>query len=483
MKVCLLNDSFPPLIDGVANTVYNYADILSAETGNEVLVGTPKYPGVNYNVYPFSVVPYQSTGIFKFVFGYRAGNPLAMKSLEEMVQFSPDVIHTHCPVVSTMVARILRSETDAPVIFTYHTKFDQDIARGLRLEILQKGSFKFLVDNVSACDEVWVVSRGAGENLRSLGYEGAYRVVENGVDFPRGQKDDAFVQETVKGYDLPEGVPVYLFVGRIMKYKGLPMIISALAQLHAAGRDFRMVFIGDGKDLHALEEAAADSGIADKVIFTGAIRDREALRAWNTRADLFLFPSTYDTNGIVVREAAACGLASVLIRGSCAAEGITDGRNGFLIDETPEALCALLKSLGNDTETMRQAGEHAMNEIYISWEDSVKNAYSLYGEVIENKKAGRYERSTFSVTDRLAEMAAGIEQIDAKLRRMPGRAYDMAYAGLEKAQDRAHAGFEKAHDRAAAGISMAQDMAKSGLRFTGEQIRNGIKQLWEDDDL
>ena len=38
-------------------------------------------------------------------------------------------------------------------------------------------------------------------------------------------------------------------------------------------------------------------------------RDREILRAWNTRADLFLFPSTFDTNGLVVREAAACGLA------------------------------------------------------------------------------------------------------------------------------------------------------------------------------
>ncbi len=483
MRVCLLNDSFPPLIDGVANTVYNYADILSADAENEVLVGTPKYPDVDYDVYPFTVVPYQSTGIFKSVFGYRAGNPLATKSLAKMVQFRPDIIHSHCPVVSTMVARILRSETDVPVVFTYHTKFDQDIARGLRLEILQKGSFKFLVDNVSACDEVWVVSRGAGENLRSLGYEGTYRVVENGVDFPRGQKDEAFVRETVKGYYLPDGVPVYLFVGRMMNYKGLPLIIKALAQLQAAGQDFRMVFIGDGKDLPALKDAAADSGIAGKVIFTGAIRDREALRAWNTRADLFLFPSTYDTNGIVVREAAACGLASILIRDSCAAEGVTDGRNGFLIDETPEALCAQLLALGNDTDVMRQAGEHAMNEIYISWEDSVRNAHALYGEIIENKKAGRYERSSFTVTDRLAEMAAGIEQIDAKLRRMPGYAYDKAYAGLERAQDRAHAGFEKAHDKAVAGISMAQDMAKNGLRFTGEQIRNGIMQLWEDDDL
>lgn len=490
MKICLLNDSFPPLIDGVANTVYNYADVLSADPGNEILVGTPKYPGVDYDVYPYTVVPYQSIGISKYLFGYRTGNPFAMKDLGKMSQFFPDIIHTHCPVISTMVARILRSETGAPVIFTYHTKFDQDIARAIKSEKLQKGSYRFLVDNITACDEVWVVSQGAGENLRSLGYEGEYRVVENGVDFPKGRKDEAFVRETTGSYDLPADVPVYLFVGRIMNYKGLPLIIRALAQLDAAGRDFRMVFIGDGRDLDSLKESAEKAGLSGKVIFTGAIRDREALKAWNTRADLFLFPSTYDTNGIVVREAAACGLASVLIKGSCAAEGITDGRNGFLVDETPGSLVAKLMELGSNIPAMREAGDHAMNEIYISWEDSISRAYDLYGEILENKKAGLYERNRFSPTDRLAEIAGGLDQIDARIRDARDRAYGRVYSGFERVQDRAYAGLEKAsanigkaQDRAAAGISLAQNMAKTGIRFTGEQIRNGIRQLWEDDDL
>ena len=55
-----------------------------------------------------------------------------------------------------------------------------------------------------------------------------------------------------------------------------------------------------------------------------------------------------DTNGLVVREAAACGLASVLIKDSCAAEGITDGRNGFVIDENADAMASLLITIGND---------------------------------------------------------------------------------------------------------------------------------------
>ena len=83
----------------------------------------------------------------------------------------------------------------------------------------------------------------------------------------------------------------------------------------------------------------------DRCIFTGAIQDRNKIRAWYCRSDLFLFPSTFDTNGLVVREAAACDLPSVLIRGSSAAEGVKDGCSGFLIDENEQSMYALLDSL------------------------------------------------------------------------------------------------------------------------------------------
>ena len=56
MKVCLLNDSFAPVIDGVVNVVMNYADHLIRDHGAEVIVGTPQYPGADYSAYPYKVV-------------------------------------------------------------------------------------------------------------------------------------------------------------------------------------------------------------------------------------------------------------------------------------------------------------------------------------------------------------------------------------------------------------------------------------------
>ena len=214
------------------------------------------------------------------------------------------------------------------------------------------------------------------------------------------------VEKVTAGYDLPAGVPVLLFVGRMMTYKGLPLILDALKLLMDAGQDFRMVFIGKGPDKELMEDKARSLGLEKRCIFVGPVYDREALRAWNTRADLFLFPSTFDTNGLVVREAAACGLGCVLVRGSCAAEGIDDGRNGFLIEESAEAMAALLKEICPDLVRLHQVGQHAMREIYLSWQSAVDAAYDRYGAILDLKRSGKLPPKRKVPTDYLVALAS-----------------------------------------------------------------------------
>lgn len=423
MKVCLLNDSFPPIIDGVVNVMMNYADYLIRDHASQVIVGTPRYPDADYSGYPYHVVAYPSFDTTAVASGYRAGIPFDSKALSALSEFQPDIIHSHCPASATVVARLLREETGAPVVFTYHTKYDIDIARTVKSKLATHEGVRAMVGNIETCDDVWVVSRGAGESLKSLGFQGDYLVMNNGVDFARGRVADDAVARVTAGYDLPEGVPVYLFVGRLMTYKGLPLILDALKLLADRGREFRMVFVGKGPDRELLEETARRYGLLggdgpDKVIFTGAIYDRDALRAWNTRADLFLFPSTFDTNGLVVREAAACGLGSVLIRDSCAAEGITDGRNGFIIDETAEAMAALLDRVGSDLPLLHQVGQHAMDEIYLSWETCVATAYDRYQFVLEEKARGALPKRKKELTDYLVTWTAKSMGEQEKLRRL-----------------------------------------------------------------
>ena len=407
MKVCLLNDSFPPVIDGVANVVMNYAKILQEEELSEVLVGTPRYPEADYSNYPYQIVPYQSFNTTKIVKGYRAGNPLDMEEISDMAAFQPDIIHTHCPVASTVVARMLRARTAAPIVFTYHTKFDVDIAKAVKAKFIQK------------------------ETIRAL--------VNNGVDFAKGRVSEAEVARVTGDYDLPIDIPVFLFVGRIIKYKGIPLILEALSKLADAGQDFRMIFVGNGPDEEELKEQARRLGLLDsdtdrkgRCIFVGPVYDRDTLRAWNTRADLFLFPSTYDTNGIVVREAAACGLASVLIKGSCAAEGITHDRNGYLIQENAEAFYTLLTEVCKDMEHLHQVGQCAMDEIYISWKESVYQAHKRYGEILELKNSGKLITRKPLLAGKFIELSMNLMEGTETMFHLPHKVLSEVHENMEE---------------------------------------------------
>ena len=82
MKVCLLNESFPPVIDGVVNVMMNYADYMMRDYGAEIEVGTPEYPDGKYDDYPYQVVAYPSFDTAAQTNGYRAGNPLVKSRIE-----------------------------------------------------------------------------------------------------------------------------------------------------------------------------------------------------------------------------------------------------------------------------------------------------------------------------------------------------------------------------------------------------------------
>lgn len=438
MNICLANDSFPPLIDGVANTVVNYATVIQKKYGNAI-VATPKYPKVKDN-YPFQVVRYPSVNTNK-IFGYRMGYPFSGIAMSKIKNADIDLIHTHCPIISTLLAREVREITNAPIIFTYHTKFDIDIRKAIRGKYIQDTAIKYLVKNIEACDEVWVVSEGAGKNLKDLGFSGDYIVMENGVDMSVGQAPKEKIDEIKVENNIPNDIPVFLFVGRMKWYKGIKIILDALAAIKDEF-DFRMALVGDGDDREEMQDYANEVGVANKCIFTGAIHDREVLRIWYSAADLFLFPSTYDTNGIVVREAVACSLASVLVKGSCAAEGITDGENGILIDENPQSLAEALREICKNPEKTKILGNNAMRTLYISWEQSIDKAYERYCEVVN--KPNIKKPATF---DKGIEFVSDTYKAFSKVHDLRSKVNDEVQQGVERAKQAYKDEYKRVYDK------------------------------------
>lgn len=399
MNICLTNDSFPPNIDGVATTVLNYADVIQRKYGNATVI-VPHYPEANDN-FPYKVVRYPSIDTTKQV-GYRTGLPFSNAVLEATRGNDFDIIHSHCPAVSTLVGRLARISANAPLIMTYHTKFDVDIERTVKNKLAQELAIKVFVENISACDEVWTVSKGAGENLRKIGYTGDFRIMPNGVDFPNGRVKDELIDALAQKYEIDRKYPIFLFVGRMVWYKGAGISIDALSKIKKLGKRFTMIFVGNGDDFDEIKKYAKKMDVEKECLFVGAVNDREILRTFFCLADLFLFPSTFDTNGLVVREAAACGLASVLIKGSCAAEDITDGENGFLIEENADDMARMLCYVSENRELAFKVGENASNQIYLSWESAVDNAVKRYEKVAENFKKNPIKRDLKGIEELMA---------------------------------------------------------------------------------
>ncbi|MBQ1491819.1 MAG: glycosyltransferase, partial [Blautia sp.] len=193
---------------------------------------------------------------------------------------------------------------------------------------------------------------------------------------------------------------------------------------------------------------------------------------------LFLFPSTFDTNGLVVREAAACGLASVLIRDSCAAEGITDGRNGFIIEENAASMAALLAKVGRDLPYLHEVGSHAMEEIYLSWQSCVAKAYDRYQFILEEKKAGRLQKRKLP-TDILVEMTAKGMENSEKVHRYLDEEKMRRQLQEEKIRKLGEDLFSSFKDSAVGMMENMQDAQDSVEQLMGsvrEQVKETMKE-------
>lgn len=381
LKVGLMNDAFPPTLDGTCTTIYNYASIIQEKLGRSVVI-TPRVRGVVDN-YPFEVYRYDSFS-FSYRDEYRVGWPFRYALRERVAAKDLDILHFHTPLASAVFGRLVNRQRRIPMIATYHTKYDYDIRKRVPTAYLQQWALDFIVRNISRADEVWAVSEGAGENLKKIGYQGDYVVMPNGVDFPKGKADAEEIRRIDRLHSLPDGVPIYLYVGRMMWYKNIRVILDSLQRVKRDGHDFRLIMVGKGSDENAIDRHIAKLGLKDQVIRTGKIGDRELLRAYYSRADLFLFPSIFDTHGIVVREAAACGCPSLLVSGSSSACGITEGINGFTAGEDPEAFARKTVELTARPELLKTVGRTAMESLYLSWEEAVTMAYRRYEKLCAN---------------------------------------------------------------------------------------------------
>ncbi len=386
-NVGLFCDCFPPVMDGVSVCMYNYAYWIQKKAGS-VYVITPNVPGADYAKHEFKVLDYFSVPVPMrppYVTGIAELDPVFLKKISS-IRFR--IVHAHCPFASGQAARRIARWQGIPLVATFHSKYRDDFARVLPKPMVDS-IIKEIVAFYESADLVWVPQESVTEVLREYGYKGRIEVMDNGSDLVADYPEQYFAEARQALGIRPEEF-VMLFVGQHIWEKNPKLVIEALAQMSDV--PFRMFFVGNGYAADAMKQLVSEKGLDDKVTFVGTLTERAAITRYYAAADLFLFPSLYDNAPLVVREAAALHTPAVMAEGATASTILTDGENGFLTPNDPDAMAALLRRLVADPERVRRVGVQASKTIVRSWEDCVDEVIDRYNVLLRSRKLQPVDR-------------------------------------------------------------------------------------------
>ena len=300
LRVGLFTEVYHPVVNGVVTAVDTLRTFLT-ELGHEVTVFTPRHPEARYDAgvvrIPSLPLPTQSD--------YRLTVPVLRRSEIAHRVARLDVLHLHSPFVTGWMGLRYARRYGHPTVYTYHTQleayahyvpFEARATRYAASELTRRSA--------NAVAAVIVPTVAMERRLRELGVEGRIEVLPTGIDvevFARGQRRDDLRARMGAG---PED-RLCLAVGRLALEKNLDIVVEALAQVQSP--NLRLAFIGEGPEREALEALVRERALGDRVCFLGALQ-RESLPDYYASADVFLFPSLTETQGLVQVEALAAGL-------------------------------------------------------------------------------------------------------------------------------------------------------------------------------
>lgn len=390
LKVALFSDSFLPVLNGVSISIKALVDELRRQ-GHSVHVFTAAYfrhqdSDPNIVRFPALHTPWAK--------GYPFAFPPFYPMLRHFRAHEFDVIHTHTPFTIGFVGLRWAESHGIPIVTTYHTLYDKyahyvpySPKRYTRYKIAKHTNFYY-----NQVDQVITPSEASLRWLQRHSVRKPITVIPTST----------LVRRPLNGGELrlAKGIPldrqVLLYVGRIAREKNLETLLAAFAYIAQAKPDTLLVVVGDGPYRKECTEMARSLGIGDRVRFEGFV-PRELVDEYYALADLFLFASTTETQGLVVTEAMNYGLPAVVVQGGGAGAAVIPGQNGFLVRNDARDLAdAALSVLGN-TDLLDSLSRAAVESVRsYTVEDMTRAVLGVYGRAM-GMESGEPDPADFAV--------------------------------------------------------------------------------------
>ncbi|HEY4000282.1 MAG TPA: glycosyltransferase [Candidatus Xenobia bacterium] len=300
MRIGIFTECYRPITNGVVVSVETFRRELQAQ-GHEVWLFTPDYEAYSDP----RIIPLRSIGLPART-AYRAATPFMRRQPPPTL----DVIHAHSPFSTGLLARSWARRYGAPLVFTYHTRLE-DYAHYLPVP-LTWGRRAMVWASRSYCNITDMVLTPTAEIQRLLQGYGVIRPIEvlpTAIALPGLEGVDRSWLRRRLGWDDRR---VLLTVGRLAPEKNVSFLVDTFAHIWRAHPETALVVVGDGPDKTRLEEQARRLGLSDAIKFTGMV-DRQEITRYYAGADLFVFASVTETQGLVVGEALQAGTPVVAV--------------------------------------------------------------------------------------------------------------------------------------------------------------------------
>lgn len=381
MKVLEVQDCFYPSVDGPIEVMNSVARTFNKKGYGEVELLVPRYPE-KVEVDGLKIHRCKSVATRG---GYRAALPFLDGKVKKLIKHGNfDIIHLHSPFPLAKYAAKLGKKYGIPVVITVHTKFRDEVYNLVKTKGLRNFVMNYLLKCIDGCDGIVSVCLGMKDTLKEYGSKRVedVKVIYNGTSMPLGEADGANVEKIRSEYGL-DGKVAFIFAGRLVEAKNVQFSLKVLAEVKKRGNNnFKFLIVGDGLYGKTLNKLAEKYNLKENVIFVGKITDKRVLAEYYAAADLLLFPSVFDNASIVLLEAAANGLPAATVAGSCSAERIEDGVNGFAWDYDENVWAGKIAALLNDTAALKAASDGAKEKFYVGWDEITEDYYNYYKEII-----------------------------------------------------------------------------------------------------
>lgn len=385
ITIGLFIDTYFPMIDGVINVVDNYAKELS-EMAN-VIVFAPEVKGKEFDDSKLKYKVVRCKSLKAAFLDYSWPIPgYDSKFKKELNKYKLDIVHIHSPFMMGKQGIKYARKHNIPVIGTMHSQFKKDIKKVVKFDFIANLLNKTVIRTFNKCDECFAVNDEVAKIFfEEYGYKKMPKTINNATDMKLiedKEESDTYVNTL---YDIKNDEKMFLYVGRINSLKNIFFIVDSLKILKDKKPElkFKMLFVGKGQDEEKLIKKIKENNMQNEIKLCGKIIEKEILAKYYQRADLFLFPSLYDSSSIVQIEAASQCTPTVFLRKAATASNIQDNVDGFLSEDTPREYAEKINEVMDNKELYAKVSKNTYKNIYKNWSTTIEEVYKIYLEYIE----------------------------------------------------------------------------------------------------